>query len=116
MKGTICVDIFKRKSVVVFMGKEANNSPTAEWSCSFPQCHCRTADLPALLAHKNILDRGDLYLYGRLSILLELQRIVLNRQGSAGVARSAFKPKQVGSTNTRWCIRIRWLAGILCHR
>src|SRR5215469_641080 len=107
MKGTICVDIFKRKSVVVFMGKEANNSPTAEWSRSFPQCHCRTANLSALLAHKNILDRGDLYLYGRRSILLELQRIPLNRQGSAGVARSALKPKKVGSANAGRCSRTR---------
>src|SRR5258705_10580204 len=80
MNSPISVYIFKTQGVVLLVGKETDDSATAERDRSLAQSHRQTADLLAFATQKNIPNQYDLNLCGRLPVLLKLQRIVLNRQ------------------------------------
>src|SRR5712672_2891223 len=80
MNSPISVHIFKTQGVVLLVGKETDNPATAERDRSLAQSHRQTTDLLTFATQKNIPNGTDLYLYGRLPVLLKLQRIVLNGQ------------------------------------
>src|SRR5262249_22003746 len=65
------------------------------------------------LAQKDILDRSDLHLHGRLPVLLKLQSILLDRQGSTSVIWGAFETQEMGGTYAERSGRSVCLASIL---
>ena len=113
MKAHVGVDIFEADSVVLFVGKEANDSAPAERNCSLTQCHRHAADLLALLAEKNILDSSYLYFHGGLLALLKLQSAVLNRQSPVSVVGGVFKTQEMRDVSAEGFTPIRWPGSVL---
>src|SRR6266403_5457717 len=109
MNSPISVHIFKTQAVVLLVGKETDDSATAERGCSLAQSHGQTTDLLAFAAQKNIPNRTDLYLCGRLPVLLKLQRIVLNAQYSAAVSPRVCESQQMSRPSAEWYARVRSL-------
>src|SRR5258706_5485215 len=100
------VHIFQSQSVVVLVGKALDNSARADRRRSLAQGHRQTTDLLAFAAQKNIPNRTDLYLCARLSVLLKLERIVLNGQYSAAVSPRVCESQQMSRPSAEWYARV----------
>jgi hypothetical protein len=105
VNSSLIVYILHGQGVVFFMGKETDHSATSERSRSFPKLRRRSADLLALAAQKYALNRCDLYLRARLSVLLKSQRIVLNCQISVAVVFCVWETEEMSGSNGKRCIR-----------
>jgi len=99
VNSAIRIHIFQGESVVFLVGKEADHSPSTVWRRRCAQCHGQAADLFALLAEKNVLDRRYLDLHGGLAALLKLQSAVLNRQSPVRIVFGAFETQKVGDVS-----------------
>src|SRR5258705_8132261 len=103
MNSPISVHIFKTQGVVLLVGKETDDSATAERDRSLAQSHRQTADLLAFATQKDIPNRTDLYLCARLPVLLKLQRIVLNGQCPGAVIRRVRESQQMSRPSAERC-------------
>jgi hypothetical protein len=95
------------------VGKETDDSATAERDRSLAQSHRQTTDLLAFAAQKNIPHRSDLYLCARLPVLLKLQRIVLNGQCPGAVIPRVRESQQMSRPSAEWCARVPSLSYFL---
>src|SRR5207302_4770387 len=98
-----------RQGVVLLVGKETDNSATTEWGGRLAQCHWQAADLLALRTQKNIPNPCDLHFGAGLSVLLKLQRIVLNGQRPGAVIPCVRESEQMSRPSTKWCARVQSL-------
>ena len=95
MNSSISVHIFKTQGVILLVGEETDDSATTEWSRRLAQRHWQAADLLALRTQKNIPNPCDLHFGAGLSVLLKLQRIVLNGQRPGAVIPCVGKSQQM---------------------
>src|ERR1700685_3536845 len=116
MNSFISVHIFQGQGVVLLVGKETDDSATAERGRSLAQCHRQAADLLALRAQKNIPNQCDLHFNARLPVLLKLQRIVLNGQRPGAVIPRVRESQQMSRPSAEWCARVSWLSYFLRWR
>src|SRR5215469_3602939 len=78
------------------MGKEADRPPPAVWNGSLGYSHRQTADLPAFVAKKDVLDGSDLHFDWRLSLLLKPQGATCNGQSPICIVGGSFETQYVG--------------------
>jgi len=112
MNAPAAVNILEAESVVFLVGKKAHDSPSTIWSRSFSQCHRQAADLLALLAERNVLDRRYLELHGGFITRLKLQSTALHRQSPARIVFDAFETQEVSDASAEWWGQIRLLASL----
>src|SRR5258706_4797785 len=106
MNSPISVHIFQSQGVVLLVGKETDDSATAERGRSLAQSHRQTTDLLAFAAQKNIPNRTDLYVRARLPVLLKLQGIVVNGQYPGAVIPRVRESQQMSRPSAEWCVPV----------
>src|SRR6476646_10827019 len=95
VKSAIAINILDGQAVIFLMEKKAHYAAAAEGHCAFAQHHRNAAHLSVLLADRDILNGTQAHLFGRFSLALKLNGVVLNRQLSAGIALHAFKSENM---------------------
>src|SRR5208282_1417188 len=113
VESTVGVLIQQGHGVVLLVGKEADDSSSTVRSSGLAQSHREAADLPALLAERNVLNGTYVYLHGGASAFSKLQLLIFDRQFPFGIVRGAFETQEVGGTNLRRWGRTRWSAWVL---